>query len=687
MCAVRRLFLVVMGMLPALFGCDRGAGLRSPDPEKRVEALRAAARGADGTAALLVGQRDPDPRVRRAAAEAFGSREGPAVVDALAASLRDPDPEVVVIAAKALAAHPSMPRTRDALVGAYGSASPAGRAAIADALQSVGTSLREAVELEARALWERNLAALGSQGPARAGAAEEIGASARAEAVTRLLPLVDPNRNPDHELLAAAARGLGEAGDFSARKSLEALLEDGDARLAEAAAEALGRLGDPAAADALAVAASQGPGRIAFAAVDALALLPQAPEVGASLCEVTLRSIDPSVAARAARATREREAECPIRPLLARLGKPGTVAALSALAVLRTPDAEVASRLLPLLDPAKEPDPAIRIAALRAAGILRAPAVANAVRERALALKSRVTAARVRWIRGRLPETPLSGIDATGERRLDAVLARATGPAPGADGSEPELAPFLRPPEAEPKELGAALSALGRLRPAGAERILEELANDPSPAVRAGAIEGLGALGGSGALAKARAALSDADEAVWRAAAGALERLGPKAATALLAALSEKDVEAGRCETLARALGETGLAEAVPVLARQLGGGCGPAAAQALGHLGSPAGAAPLAEALTSPTASGRLEMVEALAQLGGTTGAAALSRELTSDRPQVRAAAARGLASLRYEPASNLLEALRSDYYGRVRRAAVDALAKLPAGASPTRP
>ena len=71
-----------------------------------------------------------------------------------------------------------------------------------------------------------------------------------------------------------------------------------------------------------------------------------------------------------------------------------------------------------------------------------------------------------------------------------------------------------------------------------------------------------------------------------------------------------------------------------------------------------------------------------ALAQLGNSAGAAvALTRELTSERPQVRAAAALALAQLRYEPASSRLEALRSDYYGRVRRAAVDALAKLPAG------
>jgi HEAT repeat protein len=94
-----------------------------------------------------------------------------------------------------------------------------------------------------------------------------------------------------------------------------------------------------------------------------------------------------------------------------------------------------------------------------------------------------------------------------------------------------------------------------------------------------------------------------------------------------------------------------------------------------------------LAAALDRPDSTGRLELVEALAQIGGGSAASALARELTSDRPQVRAAAARALAVIRYEPASGRLEALRSDYYGQVRRAAVEALAKLPTGDSRPRP
>lgn len=685
---MRRLPVLLLGALSALAACDRGGDLSSADPARRVEAVRAAAgRGGDGTALLLVAQRDADPRVRRAAVEAFASRDGPAAVDALATSLADTDAEVVAVAAQGLAARPTLPRTREALASAYGAASPAGRAAIADALQSVGTSLREAVELEARTLWERNLSVLAAPGPARAGAAEEIGASARAEAVARLVPLVDPNRNTDRDLLAAAARGLGEAGDWSARKYLEVLLQEGDASLAEAAAEALGRLGDPAAADPLSTAAVQGAGRTAGRAVEALAALPQAPEVGTALCLVALRSLDPSVAAQAARAAREREAACPVKPLLARLGQPGTAAALAALAALRPVEAEVAPRLVPLLDPARAPDLEVRVAALHALGSLRNPAATAAVRERALGLQARLTAARVRWIPGHLSETPLAGIGAAGEERLQAVLARAPGAAPGGGPGEPGLAPFLRGPAAEATELGAALAELGRLRSTGAEAVLAGLVTDPEAAVRAGALDGLGAMAAEGALAPATAALADPEPRVRLAAVGALRRLGPKGGAVLIRALGEPGLEPDWCSALASALGDAGLAEAVPALAGRLGGPCGVAAALALGRIASPAAATQLAEALMRPGAAGRLEMVEALAQVGGSSGAVALSRELTSDRPQVRAAAARALAQLRYEPASPRLEALRSDYYGRVRRAAVEALAKLPAGTRRPRP
>jgi HEAT repeat protein len=86
-----------------------------------------------------------------------------------------------------------------------------------------------------------------------------------------------------------------------------------------------------------------------------------------------------------------------------------------------------------------------------------------------------------------------------------------------------------------------------------------------------------------------------------------------------------------------------------------------------------------LAARISAGGASGRVEAIEALGQLGGPDAGPVLARELWSERPEVRAAAARAVGRLRHEPAAPWLEALRSDYCGEVRRAAVEALAKLP--------
>jgi HEAT repeat protein len=675
--------LLLAVLLAGAAGCGPRAALDAPEPALRARAVLALGGGEADLPALLVAARDGSAVVRRAAAEAFAARGGPSAADALGNLLSDPDVAVVEVAARGLASMPDVPRARTDLLSAYANASPAGRGAIATALEAIGTSLREAVEVEARTLWERNLAALGGEGGAeRGGAAEELGASGRAEAVTRLLPLVDPNRNPDRALAAAAARGLGEAGDWSARAHLEALLGEADAALAEAAAAALGRLGDPGAADALARAGGAATGRVAAAAVEALVVLPDVTEVGLALCEVAARTDDAAVAARAARHARGREAACPERPFLNRLGTAGAPAALSALGELGLagPAAETAAqRLLPLVDPARG-DPAARAAAARALGRLRVAATAGPVRDRAAALLARVRDARARWVPGALPAVAAAGFERGGEARLAAVIARRGAATKGAaDG--PEWIDAVAPATAD--ELGALLAAAGALGAPGTEALLAPLATDPLPAIRAGAVEGLTALGGEAGLRAAAAALEDPDERVRGAAARALGRAGARGAPALArAARRVREGEAGWGVALARALGETGAAEAVPALAALLDGAPAPAAALALARIGAPAARDPLVAALEPPSAAGQAEAIEALAQLAARDAGPAIAAHLTSDRPEVRAAAARALGRIRYEPASERLEALRSDYAGRVRRAAIEALAKLPSGA-----
>lgn len=679
----------------ALAACGRG-DLDSPVPERRAAAVRRLAGRGDAAdlPVLLVAQRDPSPLVRRAAAEAFARRGGASGADALGPLLLDPDPAVACAAAAGLGAMASEPRASQQLVGAYGQASPAGRAAISAALARVGTSLREAVELEARRLWERNLSALeAGKGRARAGAAEELGASGRAEAVARLLPLVDPNRDRDPTLLAAAARGLGEAGDGQARPHLEALLAEPDAAVAEAAAEALGALGDPAAADALAEASATGSGRLAAAGVEALAALPQAPEVGIALCQVAGRTPDPGAASRAARQVRLREAECPEKIFVTRLGHGQDAAVLSALAELGYGgDAAraAAERVLAALDGGRLDADARPLAAI-ALGRLGWAGAAPALTKRAQALLQRVSDARARWIPGRLPARGAIALGGAPDARVAAVVARpAVDPAAGGARDAPPPVPewMDRVSPADAEELGATVAALGRLRADGAVAIATPLVRDPAEAIRAGAIEALGAAAGPASLPALAAALRDPSLRVRTAAARALAPLGARAVAPLAEAVaaSRPDEPEWRA-ALADALGVTGAPDAVAPLAALLDGAAAADAAAALAHLGAAAGARPLADLLGRPDAPARAEAIDAIAQLAAADCAPAIAAQLTSDRPEVRAAAARAVGLLRYEPAAATVEALRSDYYGRVRRAAVEALSRLPSGAPRARP
>jgi HEAT repeat protein len=652
MSAVRALAFVVASALVA--GCGRG-DLDSPDAGRRAAAVRGLpVSGERSLAALLVVQRDPSPLVRVAAAERFAAAGGPASADALGKLLVDPAPVVAVAAARGLAAMPKEPRARQHLVAAYGGATPGGRAAIADALDTLGVSLREAVEAEARALWERNVAALEARrGPSRAGAAEELGASGRGDALQRLVPLLE-GKGVDRAVAAAAARGLGESAEWSARPYLEAALTDTDAALAEAAAFALGRLGDPRAADALAGAGTAETARIGAATVDALAALPDAAEVGVALCDLAIRASDPVVAARAAREVRRRDAECPERPLLQKLGRPGTEATVAALGELglRGAAAQAASdRLVPLLD--RSPEASVRAAAAIALSRLGVASAVPALERRLQAAVARLAERRARW--------------------------GATAPAPGAP---PE---WIDPVSAdEVREAAALLASAGRVRAAGVEAVLLPFARDPRPELRAGAVEGLAALRTGAALDVVSTALRDADLRVRVAAAEGLGRTGAAGAPPLVAAVRDAAAATASVEwriTLARALGETGSAEAVAALGTLLDGASASAAAAALARIGAPTASAPLVAYLSRPDGLARADAVEALAQIAARDAAPAIAALLTDDRPDVRASAARALGRLRHEAASTRLEALRSDYYGRVRRASVEALAKFPSG------
>jgi HEAT repeat protein len=696
-------------LLAGALACGRGGPgdeLRSQSPERRAARIAELATSRDDAdlALLLVAQEDPSPLVRKAAAGAFTARGGARAVEGLARLLVDPDPDVVVAAARGMGAISHASRGSDAraaaalqrqaaqaLAAAYGHADAGGRAEIASALAALGASLREAVDAEARLLWARDVRALASGSPAeRAGAAEELGRSGRADAVKRLLPLATA-AGAEPRLAAAAARGLGWAGDRSVREVLEDALLGGDAGLAEAAAAALAALGDPAAAEALAQAGTEGPPRIAAATVAALDALPRAPEVGVALCEIAVRSPDPAVAERAARGARGREADCPERPIVNRLARRGAdaVAALAAMGALGLPADRLrapADRAVGLLQPGVEP--ATRAAAARALGLSRfAPAV-PALQRRLQALRERLAEQREAWLPGSLQEIAAPGFEA-GIPGPEAIAERPLpGPRPptavagtGRGGAAGRVLDGLARTDAgEIEEMGEVVVALARLGADASSLRLAELAGDPSPRLRRAAVEAEGASSDPQAVERLAAALADASPEVRREAAAALGRRGAPAAAPLSAALARAREGEGQDRiALARALGETGAPDAVGPLAGLLAGPEAPAAAQALGRLGSREAVAPLVALLERRQALGRVEALEALAAVATAESGAPIAGELTSDRPEVRAAAAQALGRIRHARASASLEALRGDYYASVRRAAVEALARLP--------
>jgi HEAT repeat protein len=614
-------------------------------------------RNTEDLAALLVAQQDPQPDVRRAAARAYAMRGGSSAQEGLAAMLGDPDPEVVAAAARALGvirpegagtdareAAELQRRAGVALAEAYGRADAKGRSDIANALQSLGGSLRDAVDAEAHWLWERNTRELGSRSaPGRAGAAEELGRSGRTEAARILLPLIDLDGDP--VLQAASVRGLGWAGDASAVEPLAGALRSRWAEVAEGAAWALGNIGAPTGADALAEVGVSAPARVALATVAGLEALPPAPEVGVALCELAVRSADPTVAARAAAGARTRDADCPEKVLVQRIARGGTeaVSALAAFGSLGLRGERLKApgeRAVTLFQTTT--DPRIRAAAARALGTAPYPAALPALQKRAGALLDRAVGPR-------------------GEPAAAGTARRAATP------------PF------DVEELADVAVALARLAPDAAGPLALGLAGDPDPRLRAASARALGLARTPVTAGPLLTLAKDDDAAVRRAAIEELGALGAPGVPALAAALAARPPDDEESAAFARAFGATGDAGAIPHLGAMLGGPGAPAAASAIGRLGLPGGVAPLLASLAAYRSAGRVEVIEALEVLGAPEAGEPLSRELTSDRPEVRAAAARALGRLRHEAAAPRLEALRADYYAAVRRAAVEALARLP--------
>jgi HEAT repeat protein len=101
-------------------------------------------------------------------------------------------------------------------------------------------------------------------------------------------------------------------------------------------------------------------------------------------------------------------------------------------------------------------------------------------------------------------------------------------------------------------------------------------------------------------------------------------------------------------------------------------------AAQLLGKSGAKSAVPALIKYLEDPVAPGRRQALVALGKIGDPRAASAIAPDLYHDSPEIRAAAAEALGRTGAASEMAMLEALRGDYYAKVRRAAQGAIEKL---------
>ncbi|HZN95825.1 MAG TPA: HEAT repeat domain-containing protein [Myxococcales bacterium] len=675
----------------ALAGCGGShdkliADLQSPRPEQRALAVQklAAQGNPDDLVLFTRAAKDLAPIVRAEAADALGKSQDLRVVDILGDLLQDQDESVQAHAAMALAQIKS-DRSKAYLTSQYARRSRPTRLAIVQALKSsnVPGAMAQVVTTEAQAIWERNMRALAEGAlPERVAAAEELGKSGRAEAVSRLIPAM---RDSQVILAAGAVRGLGFAGDRRVVGEVALLLTENFPSLREAACEALGQLGEPAAIPTLQAVAVEKSAASPHATA-AIIALPRVPESSKALCEIALTG-DRDDALAAGREMRRRGG-CPLEPVVDQLSRQKEpVSALVTLEGLGPTAKAAAPKVIPFLS---SPSATVRYAALSAAAELEDPALGAPVLKVCEQEAKAVDAIRAKWVASLPEEWGRSQAQAEGTGKRDDLLRRVSTATEARVAQEGRVVVRPRPPrelvdDANPEQLrllARCLRALGRLRGPGALEVLSRSAEDVSPRVRGAALEGMAYLG-PGGIPAAAAGLLDADRDVQARTAEALAAQGAAGQAPILELIPKLAGDKVRLVEALRASGTT--QAAVPALIALVNEG-GPEAADAsalLGGLKAKEAVGPLLRYLADPSAVGRREAVLALGQIGDRSAADEVAKDLSHDSPEIRAAAAEALATLGSAGHQEALDALKGDYYRRVRASAEKALARI--GGTPT--
>lgn len=673
------------------------ADLQSARPEVRALAVKQLAEKfeADDVGLFTQAARDPVAIVRAEAMTALGKSQDPRVVDLLGEALGDTDEQVQLKAAGALASIKSA-KARGYLTLQYSRRGRSTRLAIVKALKdtNIPGAMASVVAAEATAVWERNVKVLQDGTlPERVGAAEELGRSGRPEAVNRLVPLL---KDTQVVLAAASARGLGFAGDPRAVAPVTALLDENFPELREAACEALANLRDPAPASKLLTVAQEKSPTSPFATA-ALIVLPQSDETSQALCELALTGSEQDVLA-AGREMRRRGG-CPADPIAEKLKGPAPHAALAAVVALGPSLKDLAPKVTPLLTSS---DAQVRKLAVDALAELGDAAAASALLKAWDAEQKALEPVRADWIPAELPTTWAPGFDPseplpaddpsavvrsrTSElfkrvEALDAQRAKEAGKTlikPRAprevidDGTDEQL-----------KVLASLVRALGRLKVSGAREKVLPFTRDGNVSLRAAAWVALAALGDD-----AREGLFDPERAVQAATAQALAEAGPTGQRVVIEAVGQLAGDRTRLlEPLRGAAPPREVAGPLVALIKE-GGAEAALAASILGEMQAVDAVPALLSLLDDPTAVARREVILVLGRFRDPRPAEAIARDLYSDRPEVRAAAADALGELGATEHLEAIDALKGDYYRRVRDAASATVARLgarkPAEAQP---
>jgi HEAT repeat protein len=659
------------------------AELQNTRPEIRAVAVQKLQErfDADDLGLFTQAARDPVAMVRAEAMTALGKSQDARVVDLLSEALGDPDDTVQINAAAALAALKTE-KAKAYLTLQYARRGRSVRMAIVKALKGANMpgATANVVAAEANTIWERNVKILvdGSP-PERVAAAEELGRSGRPDAVNRLVPLL---KEPHVMLVAAAARGLGYARDARAVPALIPLLQQPNAELSESAAEALAAIGDNSVVSALAALAKE-KSLASTSAVRGLLKLPRTPEVDEALCEV-LMSLDDSLNVLVARELQKRGQTC--SPLLAVEGLKNSASQLASLRVLgvigRGDETEV-GKIAAFLT---SPDAALRAQSARSLGQLKNAASVLQL-QKALDLEiKQLEPLRSDWVKEPLPaayalgfnpEVPLSSdnpaavikmktndlfrrIQARDQqmaKELGKTMVRSVAPREFVDDTSEENA----------MPLAEMLRALGRLKDPATLARAQALKQDDSSVVRAAAFSVL-----AYAEQDVKQSLFDSDRTLQSTVAQALVDSGASGQRVVAQAATELSSDRVRLIEALRSsphVSET-CAPALLALVKEGGPETGTVALM-LSEMKSPLTENVLLEALKDPALSSRRDVLMALGKMHSAASIESVAKDLFSESPDVRAAAVQALVTIGPNGHAQSVEALKGDYYLKVREAA----------------